>query len=199
MADDNLVKKIFLVIIYLIIILLIPIFLDLLLKISVRKNREKQLYMMALENAKKKAQSLVVFTDRYNGFIINDVQLDKAEKFNGDIINIVDNMIDNSCIVMVSLTLEYIDNDELKRVIQNLMRISGGNLYILAIEKTSPRLFWDYKIKNIFDKSFYIPNGQKISWTFPNNLQTTTQKFYSYLFKILPYSFFMKSSLPDKN
>ena len=77
----------------------------------------------------------------------------------------------------------------LNELIAKLKKASGGDLYTINIGKNSPKVIWDYKIKNIMNKSFYLP-GEKIGWTHPNDLQLKIQKLYSYVFRIVPYDSF---------
>jgi len=202
-------RKIILVIIYLIIILMIPIFLDYLFRLTVRKKRKNQILKLAELKSRETGKPVIIFNDRNHGTIITYTNNNShtAEDFPGDIVDIIDKLETNSLVVIVSQTLEYIDGTKLIDVdnrtisnkkktstdlswtIDNLKRVSGGDLYVLDIEKNSPRIFWDYKIKNIMDKSFYLPN-ENITWSAPNGLQLRTQKMYSYVFKILPYQFF---------
>lgn len=195
----SILSKIFLIILYLIIIILIPLFLDYLFKLTVRKKRKMQIKFLAEIKSIETSKSLIIFNDRYHGVVINsddlvNGKLNNGEEFTGDIVEIINQMANNSCVVVVSETLEYIDNVSsgkslLSDTIDQLKLISGGDFYSINIEKNSPRVFWDYKIKNIMDKSFYLPDDS-ISWSQPNNLQTKIQTFYSYVFKILPYDFF---------
>ncbi len=181
------IEKIILIIFYLIIIILVPLFLDYLLRITVRDTRQRQIAKLAWINAQKNNKPLIIFVDRYNGTIIE--QNGKCENFKGDMVEIVDQMAKNSGVIIIAYSLEYLQTDIIKKFIDNLNRVSGGDLYILAIEKNSTRIFFDYKIKNIMNKSYYLP-GDLIEWYSPNNLQKKIQKFYSYIFKILPYNFF---------
>ena len=114
----------------------------------------------------------------------------KAEKFQGDIIEIVRQMADNSCVLVVSETLEYIDSKKLYDVLQQLLRISGGDFYAVNIDKKSPRALWDYGIKNVMGRSFFLPDDD-IYWNVPNGLEVKIQKMYEYIFKILPYRVFV--------
>ena len=90
---------------------------------------------------------------------------------------------------------EYIDDNLINDLVKELLRVSGGNLYIVNIEKNSPRIFWDHKIKNIINKPFYLPPIENIKWSTPNNLQIKIQKFYAQIFRILPNNFFEKNQI----
>lgn len=175
-------NKIFLVIIYIIILILIPIFLEYLFKISVRNKKREDVIKNAKKQSNKMNKPLIIFDGPEKGFIDTN---DKIENFSGDIMEIVSQLNDNTCIVIVSEILEYIPDPS--RLITELKRISGNDLFVISFEKNSPRIFWDYKIVNVIDKSCYFPKNGDISWHKPNNLQTKTQQLYSYIFKILPY------------
>jgi hypothetical protein len=195
--SNNLLGKIILIMIYLIIIIMIPLFLDILFKLTVRKNRKSKIKNMAQKKSIETNKSLIIFNDRYNGIVINPTNPKIIEEFTGDIVEIVNQMADNSCVIVVSETLEYIGETKtdksrdslLSKTIKQLKNISGNDFYCINIEKNSPRVLWDYKIKNIMDKSFYLP-GDVVEWHQPNELQIKIQKFYFYVFKILPYHFF---------
>ena len=173
---------------YILIIILIALFLDYLFRLTVRKTRKKKIKEMAEKRARETGKPLVIFNNRYNGSITDYTGTKKVEEYTGDVVDISKQMADNSCVIIVSETLEYIDS-ELSKTIERLQAISGGDLYAVNIESTSPRTLWDYKISNIMDKSFYLPKD-KISWSEPNDLQRRTQKFYFWVFKIIPYQFF---------
>lgn len=215
--SDSFVKKIFLVVIYLIIIVMIIFFLDYLFRLTVRKKRKMNIKKIAQRKALDTNKSLVIFNDRHNGIVKNisqkestggstgkvkgNAKEESSEEFSGDMVEIINQMADNSCVIIVSQTLEYIDesnnnndndngqeNSLLSKTIEQLKRVSGGDIYFINIDKNSPRAFFDYKIKNFMDKSYYVP-GEEIKWNKPNELQVKTQKFYSYIFKIIPYKF----------
>lgn len=175
---------------------MIPLFLDLLFKMTVRKNRKEKIKNLAKEKAKETGKSLIIFNDKTHGIVINSTD-QSTETFDGDMNKIIDQMANNSCVIIVSETFEYINPDILDKTIKKLKNISGGDFYSINIEKNSSRLLWDYKIKNIMDKSFYLPN-EKIVWEKTNNLQKNIQKFYSYVFKIIPYHFFIYDPI-EKN
>ena len=188
--SDSFLRKAFIIIMYLIIIVLILLFLDYLFRITTRKNRKNKIFDLATKKSSETAKPIIIFNDRNNGVVVGKNKSDD-EKFSGDIVEIINQMADNSCVLIVSETLEYIDNDDdqLVKTIKQLQLVSGGDLYCINFEKNSPRIFWDYKIKQIMNESFYLPDNN-ISWSKPNQLQIVTQRFYSYVFKILPYHFF---------
>lgn len=193
---NSTIGKIFLVAIYFIIIIMIPLFLDYLFKLTVRKKRKTQIKYLAEQKARASGRSLVIFNDRYHGVVTNFAG-DNAtkEEFTGDILEILDQMANNCCVIVVAGTMEYIENPEI--LIDRLKNITGGDFYLIGIEKNSPRTLWDYKIVNILEKPYYLPTDKEIKWNQPNNLQIKLEKFYSYVFKILPYDFFVNDNLDN--
>ncbi|XWV26513.1 hypothetical protein QJ857_gp0554 [Tupanvirus soda lake] len=192
--SNSLLAKALIIFVYLVIIIMIPLFLDYLFKLTVRKNRKNKILSLAKSKSLETDKPLIVFNNNNNGVVIN--KDGTLEEFSGDIIEIINQMADNSCVMIVSETLEYIGNNEsinndevLTQTINQLNTVTGGDIYFVNIEKNSPRVFWDYNIKNVMDKSFYLPNDN-LSWTKPNELQKNIQKLYFYVFKIIPYNFF---------
>lgn len=190
--SDSFLEKGILIVIYIIIIIMIPLFLDYLFKLTVRRKRKIQIKSLAMKKAKDTNKALLIFDNRYGGVVSHAGDFTDKESFDGDAVEIINQMADNSCVIVVKETLEYID--DLNDFIAQLKNVSGGDLYTVNIEKNSPRVFWDYKIKNIMNKSFYLPMDTEIQWSEPNRLQKSIQKFYSYVFKILPYNFFVNDS-----
>ncbi|XWV25254.1 hypothetical protein QJ856_gp0518 [Tupanvirus deep ocean] len=192
--SDNLLTKALIIFVYLVIIIMIPLFLDYLFKLTVRKNRKNKILALAKNKSLETGKPIIIFNNANNGVVIN--KDGTMEEFNGDIIEIINQMADNTCVMIVSESLEYIGNNEsdnndkiIIETINQLNAITGGDVYFVNIEKNSPRVFWDYNIKNVMDKSFYLP-GDNLSWSKPNDLQKKVQKLYFHVFKILPYNFF---------
>jgi hypothetical protein len=162
---------------------LVPLFLDYLFKISIRRNKKKEIIDVAKTRAEKTKKPLIIFNGTNKGSIDSD---GKVEKFDGDVSEIISQLGDNTSVVVVIETLEYIPN--LQNFIKELKRVSGGDLYVFGIEKNSPRIFWDYKVVNVLDQSYFIAGkNNDLTWGTPNNLQLKTQKIYEYVFKVLPY------------
>lgn len=184
---DSVIYKIVLVLAYVIIIILAVIFLDILMNYTIRNNRKEKMKSLAQEKCKKTNKPLIIF-DKPNHGVVVDLN-GKMEEFNGNITEIVDQLKNNSCVLLIIGVLEYIDTEKLGKTIRQFKKISGGDLYCCNLEKNAPRIFWDYKIKNVMDKSFYLPDEQ-IKWEKPNDLQLNVQRFYSYIFRIVPYHLF---------
>lgn len=178
------------ILIFIIIIILAILFLDYIFKLTVRSKRKKKIKNLAIQSSEKKSKPLIIFKDNNNGFVYDKKNTLQKEAFTGNIVELVPQMADNSCVLVVLNCLEYVDGSNLENLIYCLKKVSGGDLYICCFEKKSTRAFWDYKLKNIMDKSFYTPENLTINWTPITFLQKKTQSFYFSVFKILPYEFF---------
>lgn len=179
------------VLMYILILILIPIILDFLFKITVRTKRKNAVIKLAEQDAYKNDKSLVVFENLDSGYVVTFEKKYKIEKFTGNIESIINEMADDSCVIVLNQILEYIDSDTLEQFIKKLYNISGGHIYFINLEKNSPKIFWDYRIKNIMNYPVYFPDS-KIKWNKPNKLQNQIQKIYSYIFMIVPDNLFMR-------
>lgn len=201
--SQNTSTKIYMVFIYLIIIILVPLFLDYLFKLTVRRKRKLNMLYLAEKKSASTKKPLLVFNNRSSGLVSHSGKLSTdKEAIQGEITEIIGGLKENSFVIVISETLEYVD--DIEKLIKELITVSGSDLYIINLEKNSPRIFWDYKIKNIMDQPFYIvsdtstankqlksDSGPYLKWSNPSSLQKSTQKFYSNLFKILSYDFFV--------
>ncbi|AGF85445.1 hypothetical protein QJ854_gp337 [Moumouvirus goulette] len=179
-------STILLVIIYALIIISIPLFLDFILS----RMKQKCLHKTLLKEIKKKSSKLnkpiIFFQGKNSGIIIDN---DQIESFDGDIVNISKELDDNSCVVILYEVLEYIDDPDniiIKDLVSNIVRISGGNYHIININKNYPKIYCDFNILNIMDKDIY-KSGDKISFYKPSKIQQKIQYIYRYFFKIFPY------------
>jgi hypothetical protein len=184
------------VLIYLIVIILIPIFLDYLFKLTVRRKRKLNIMHLAEEKSKQTNKPLLII-DSVIHATISKADSSK-EEINDDVTTYLGMLKQNSFVVVVLGVLEYIDNP--KKFIEELNYVSGHDLYIVNIEKNSPRIFYDYKIKNVIDEPFYVfsksdtsNSNYQITWSEPSSLQKNIQSFYSYVFKIVPYDWVANS------
>ncbi len=185
----NTANKVCMMLIYAGIIILIPIFLDYLFRLTVRSKRRLNIKHLAEKKATETGKPLLIFNNRSGGIISQTGDLSKDnEEFECEITQCIEMMKANSFVVVVSETLEYVSDVE--KLLKDLYVVSGGDLYVIGIEKNAPRIFFDYKIINIMDSPFYIPTDTQIKWLGPNQLQKSAQKFYSYVFSVLPYDFF---------
>ena len=193
--SECVLSKMLMIIIYLIIIILIPIFLYYLFKLTVDNRKKEEIYNLAKQKSIQIGKPLIVFNDRSNGLVINPEDK-SSENFEGDIIDIIDQMADNSGVILLLNVLEYIDDESIKILVEQLKNVSGGNLYSTNIGKNSPLTILDYKIINIMDKSYYLPEDS-IAWSKPNQFQKILQKFYSVVFKILPDKWIFNRSIQE--
>lgn len=173
------VNKIIVILIYLMIIIIIPFFIDYLFKLTLRKKRENMIKNEAQNMSKLSGKPLVYFYGCDRGEI-------DGEEFTGDIAEIINQMANDSCTIVTFESLEYVNDVE--KVLNELKRVAGGDLFMVNVEKKSPRAFWDYQLNNLFEKSQYRPSDKNIKWDTPNDLQLKTQKIYEYIFCLLPYS-----------
>lgn len=189
-------SKLIMVCIYIIIIIFIPLLLDYLFNLTIRSRRKRLIKETAEKLAISKNKSLVIFNGMIDGEVyhLNPNRQFKMETFKGNLTEIIDQMADDSCVVIVSYVLEYVDNIE--GILEQLKRVSGNDLYIIGYETNSPRTFWDYQIKRILNKPYYLPEFWKKSTTLdmlshtPNKIQINVQYIYKYIFKVVPYSWF---------
>lgn len=182
--SECVLSKMLMIIIYLIIIILIPIFLYYLFKLTVDNKKKDEILNLAKQKSIQIGKPLIVFNGRSNGLVINPEDK-SSEKFEGDIIDIINQMADNSGVILLLNVLEYIDDESIKILVAQLKNVSGGNLYSVNISKNSPLTILDHKIINLMDKPYYLP-GESITWSKSNQFQKILQKFYSVVFKILP-------------
>jgi len=178
---------VFKILTYVIIILIIFLLLDFLFKMTIRKRKWKQIYFLANKLSQIKRKPIMIIYDTNNALI------EPNKKIQGDIVNIITRLPSNKYILIVSQLLEYVD--EPKKVIYHCKRISGDDVYFINIENTSPRIWWDYKIKNIMNAPFYLPYETNIKWINKSNKQKKVHKIYAIIFKILPYRYFTNNSI----
>lgn len=183
--SDTFIKKLTLIIFYLSIIFLTLLILGMIYNLTTREKQIEQIKNIAQKQSIKKKKSLIVFDSPTTGYT------DLNEKFDGNVLEILSNLTDNCCIILMMNVFEYIDSKSIPKIIKDMSRVSGGDFFILCIDNKSPRTFYDYKIKNLMKKSSYM-SDDKIEWDKPNNLQAKISNIYYWIFKILPYSFFVK-------
>ncbi|AUV58319.1 hypothetical protein [Bandra megavirus] len=172
--------QILLIIIYIILILSIPFFLDYYLQSKKIKCIQESVLKDAKNLSSNNNKPLIVFNNREQGFVIDKNQ---TEQFSGNIEDILPELADNSCILILYEILEYVDDPE--NIITNTRRVSGDNYFIINITNNSPKTYWDYRIKNIMSKSQYH-NDNTITYNKLSNIQKKTQNIYRYLFKLFP-------------
>lgn len=187
---SDLLKKTFIIFVYLLIILMIPIFLDYLFELTIRSKRLLRIENSARKISKQTNKPVVIFNGLAKGNIrsVDGINPDTIEDFDGDIMEILTEMMDNSAVIVLNKTIEYEKNPV--ALITEARRVSGGDLFIVSIEKNSPRIFWDNEIINITEKSEYTNLDKEIKLIKMNNLQQKIRRIYSYFFKIIPIELF---------
>ena len=184
------IKKTFIIFVYLLIILMIPVFLDYLFELTIRRKRLLKTEGSARKIAKQQNKPIVVFNGLTNGNIrtLDGAKQDSVEDFTGDIMEILTEMMENSAVIVLNKSIEYTKNPI--EIITEAKRVSGGDLFIVSIEKNSPRVFWDNEIINITEKTEYGPKDKEIKLIKMNNVQRKIRNIYSYLFRIIPSELF---------
>ncbi|AGC01844.1 hypothetical protein H012_gp619 [Acanthamoeba polyphaga moumouvirus] len=178
-------STILLVIIYALIIISIPLFLDYILS-NMKKNCTQKIFSQAKKKSNELNKPIILFQDKNHGIIINNNEI---ESFDGDIVNICKELDDSSCILILYEVLEYINDPDdifIKDLVHNIKRISGDDFYIININKHSPKIYLDHNILNIMDKDIY-QFEDKISYRNPSKIEQKIQNIYRYFFKIVPY------------
>lgn len=180
-------SKLIIAIIYFVILLIIPLFIDFIISSTSRKKRKENIIKLANDLSNKKNKSLVIFDGVKNGIVIDNNN--KKEIFSGDIFDFIFKMSENSCVVVASCLLEHVDNNhKTEKIIEQLIKISGGDLFVVCYDKYTPRFFWDPHIYNEFEKQSYLPK-EEIKWKNNTNFQKKTKNCYSYFFDIFPYEY----------
>lgn len=175
MSTDIIVNKIFIILMYILIILAIPIIITLLYKLM--SNRME--LSKALEKATVLNKPLIIFDSISSGKIIFN---NRETAFTGNIIDVLKELDNKSVVIYLDRILEYVDPDDISIIYKELKRTS--EFYVKTISKNSPQVFWDYRIKNLYsfkEDKIDILNPEK-----PNNLQIKIQYIYQKIFKILP-------------
>ena len=190
---SNIIGTILIVLVVLIILILVPLLLDMLFSVTVRSNRSKQILQLARARSVQTNKPIIVFNDAGTG-VVMELDGSISPEFKTDIVEAINSMEDNSSVLIVSQALEYMDPYTLPAIIEQMRKVTGGDLYVLGIERSSPRTIWDYKLTTLLNKPFYLPS-ESISWAKPNSFQTSLQHFYEHVFKIIPYSFFASSPI----
>lgn len=175
------------IIIYILIVLVIFLFIDFLFKITIRKRKWKQMYYLARQLSIIKQKPIMIIYDLHHAII------EPSHKIQGNIAEIITQMPNNRYILIVSQLLEF--ETDPKNLIYHCKRISGNDTFFINIEMNSPRIWWDYKLKNIMHSPFYLPHDREIKWTVVSKKQKKIHNLYSIIFKILPYNFFTNNSI----
>jgi hypothetical protein len=176
--------------IYVIIILSIPLFIDLLFKLTIRRKRKNILLHKALSRSKKTNKPLIIFNNYNEGFIIKTTNNERnEEKIDDNIEQLLPKLKDNSCVLLISETLEYVDNVD--QLIKETIRVSNFDLYISNFEKKSLRFYYDPYIKQIMDKPYYMGKYVDIKWASISPIQSKIRNVYKHVLKIFPKKYIL--------
>lgn len=167
------------------IIIIVPILLDLLFSLTVRRNRFHKILALAKKKSNETEKDIIYFEGPNKGLVIGRIN-GKIDTFDGNFTEIIKQLADNSCVMIINSVFEYVDDIETS--FQQVQKVSGGDFYMINIEKNAPRTIWDYKLKNLIDETFYLPGTEIIKWQEPNKLQKSIQNLYRYLFVVIPYN-----------
>lgn len=184
------------VLLYLLVLLLIPLIIEKLFSLTIRKNRATDISFYILSNSLKKNKPILIFNQNGKGYLVennsddNDENIKtKTTEFTGDIFEIINSLKENSTIIVFNGVIEY-DNEPLK-LINLAMKVSGGDLYIIGFEKNSTRPYMDDRMKIILDKPYYMPNTIKdIKWSEVKDIHKYFNMFYGKIIRNSPNDFF---------
>jgi len=188
--------NIFTIILILLTIIIIPIFLDIVMRISVRHKKRTSIYFKSLQKARRKNKPLLILSYDYNILIKeNELNNDRpiGEKINEDVITVLSKMKDNSVIICVIEILEYYDNPN--EIWQEINRVSGGKMYSFNLDKMAPKLMFDYRIKNVMNKEYYNSDDMIIETNKLKPYQLKSQEFYKKIFMFVPNSIFLSDPM----
>lgn len=153
-----------------------------------RPYRKVMGYAMASDVARKKGKPLIVVGDpnagNYNWFGKPDypcgdlsIDIEAVSCPNGikdDVRNVVAKMNDNSAVIFACATLEYIDN--LPQFYHELMRVTGGDLYVVNLEPDSLKTKLATNFGYHFNRKWkiYTDSYNRITNILPINNTTTS-------------------------
>ena len=170
-------KSALVVIIYVLILLSIPFILDYVYNNMIKSQNMKKIKEMVASSRKP----LMIFQGQDNiTYMIQNIKT--------DILKFSESIRDNSVILILDSVLEYVDDPN--AVLKEARRISGGDLYIIGHDQKSVRSLFDYRIKRLLSKPYFLPN-QDVSLSNLNNLQIKIQKIYQKIAKVIPYDHFI--------
>lgn len=188
--------NIFTIILILLTIIIIPIFLDIVMRLSVRHKKRTSIYFKSLQKARRKNKPLLILSYDYNILIKeNELNNDRpiGEKINEDVITVLSKMTDNSVIICAIEILEYYDNPN--EIWQEINRVSGGKMYSFNLDKMAPKLMFDYRIKHVMNKEYYNSDDMIIEINKLKPYQLKSQELYKKIFMFVPNSIFLSDPM----
>jgi hypothetical protein len=176
----NITETIIYVILYLIVIVLLPIILDIVFSITLRKDYKEGIITKMRVLAKNSNKPLIIFYDRYYGYKEDPITNEKIE-FQGDMVDILHDLKDNSSVILIIESLEYVPSEQIDDIYTQLERVTNGDYYIINIDKGSPRVFYDSKILHLSHQK----DGKKLSYDKVNKFIKFTQRFYGIIYTFI--------------
>jgi len=182
---------VFYLILGIILIFLLPLLVELIISLTSRRQKRRGTYQNAQERSKQTGKPLLVVGDPDTGCInhylgrdyqCGDICLDLTgcpgcpRQIKGDLVTEMKKLQDDSCVIFVSCTLEYLPN--LETAIKELERVSGdhSNLFVVAVESYSPLHFLFSGTQNIILNC--PPNQRKINYCKVPKVYKILQKIY---------------------
>jgi hypothetical protein len=168
----------FIIIIILIIILIfmLPFIMDQFLKYFTRDARFKKILQIAKHESKILDKPLIII-ESANRIKIFNRKTNSYDETNNDIFVLLDRLEDNSVVIVILNTFEYLDASRVYKLFKKISRVSNGDIYMINIENNSPITYLDSNIKNLFDKQFYF-RPTDIVFYGKNNIQKTIGYIY---------------------
>jgi hypothetical protein len=180
---------------------MLPIIYDFILNGTIRYTRAKKIYNLACKKAFELGLPLLIFTNPNHGIINYYYENPNAcdvlcqnkhgckkckESFDGPIIDIIPKLKNNSVVIFLSFTMEFVENDQIEYLLNELNKVSK-NIFMVNIEKASSKLFLSEGIEQYFDKSYYLSHEfSAIKFKKITNIHKNLNKIYKLIFKILP-------------
>jgi len=158
-------------------VLVLPYVVEMVISLTVRRWKRRDYFRRAREKARLTGKPLMVIGDPDTGCVnhyfgrdydCGDVCLDLTgcprcpdgtRKIRGSLEEALPGMPTGGYVVFVSCTLEYVEG--IRSVVDELQRVSGGDLYVVNVEPYSP-LHFLLKTRQILTSA--PPDSQAIAW-----------------------------------
>lgn len=112
------------------------------------------------QNAMDKSKPLLIFYDANHGEIHHEDGT--SDNFTANIFDVLPEMEENSCLIVVKNVIEYISDEDLIKLRKLLHSVSGGNYIILSREILSTDIFIDPRIIKVSNINV-IRSSDKVS------------------------------------
>ena len=130
---------------------------------------------IAINQAKPNKDVYIFYYDNTYEIIING----KFYSSYGNIIDVLSEMKNNSCVIITVGVLEYYNYDVVDHILNKINDVSGGHYHIINYSN-SIRMYWDTRIKTIFSKQYY-DNIENIRIVDFSDIQNFTRSIYQYI------------------